>query len=262
MPAQRSLHTRLVKLFYRVVAPRHARGWIDIDWETTDHNGVRIFSEGLDRFNLPNLEITDCPSDPNVLGYLHGMLYVAIAILQGSQESGVPIKSGDTIDIRTPDEEEPARVQLVSRGQNIMGIEDLELAESSFPSSATASYILNSAEKMQPSKAIEAIKLAAKVHAQNYDYNCSDTDDPHVSMQRSNARAYYLMSDALSALGKTDDAFIAAEEAVARSPALAEQLKKDIGSEDMVGILDSYLASIDPWEVQARFRANVLKSGE
>jgi tetratricopeptide (TPR) repeat protein len=221
---------------------------------------MRLFSEGLGQFNLPELEILDCPADQVLLGYCHGMLYIAIGSLQLSKEEGRPIKSGDIVDLRSTEDDKPIRIRIVSSGLDMLRLEDLEPASDLFPSSATASYILTAAEKLRrPAAVLEAAGLAAEIHAKDFAYEALHPTEAEFmdAVERSNARSYYMIGDALDAMNRREEEIEAVEKAVARAPYMAEWIKTDIQSDHTVGLVGEYLASIDPWEVQARFRDKV-----
>ena len=126
MTAQKTIRTRLVKLLYRILSRDHPRGWIEIDWEETSDETVRVFSEGLDRFNLPEIEILECPADQTLLGYCHGMMFVAIGALQESRRAEKPIRNGDTLDLRANETEEPALVVLHAVSEGLLRLHDFD----------------------------------------------------------------------------------------------------------------------------------------
>jgi hypothetical protein len=185
-------------------------------------------------------------------------MLVVIGALQLSQKEGRPINDGETVDLRVNEEEEQAAVRLVSIGRLAFRLEDLELGSNSFPSCAVATYILNAADNMRPLKALEAAGLAAEVHAKQFNFEAvrPSEDDFHTALSRSNARAYFLIGDALVALNLKDDALEAIEEGVARAPFMAERIKADLVEQADLGPLENYLMSVDPWQVQERFRSS------
>ncbi len=256
MPAKKTVRSYLVRLLYRLISPKHPRGWIELDWEEMPDGSMRLFSEGLDTFDLPEIEILDCPADQVLLGYCHGIMFVVIGALQLSQKKGRPISDGETVDLRVNEDEEQAVVRLVSVGRGVYRLEDLDPGPNSFPSCAVATYILNAADNMRPLKALEAADLAAEVHAKQFSFEevRPSEDDFHTALSRSNARAYYLIGDALVALNREDDALEAIEEGVARAPFMAERIKADLVEQADLGPIENYLKSVDPWQVQERFR--------
>lgn len=258
MTAQKTIRTRLVKLLYRILSRDHPRGWIEIDWEETSDETVRVFSEGLDRFNLPEIEILECPADQTLLGYCHGMMFDAIGALQESRRAEKPIRNGDTLDLRANETEEPALVVLHAVSEGLLRLHDFDGSPTLFPSAATATYILNAAEQMKPYQALCAAELASQVHSKDFDFKeIRPTEDEfHAELNRSNARAYYVISDALAALNKQDEAIEAMKEAVARAPYMAEKIKKDIAQNEKLDWVEEFLLSIDPWAMQSSFRSS------
>lgn len=256
MTARKTIRTRVVKLLYRLLSPSHPRGWIEIDWEETSADTVRVFTEGLVRFNLPEIEILDCPADQTLLGYCHGAMFVAIGALQHSTSAQKPIRNGDTLDLRANEDEEPALVVLHSASEGLLRLQDLDGSSGLFPSAAIATYILNAAEKMRPYQALLAADLASQIHAKDFDFKelRPSEDEFHAELSRSNARAYYVISDALAALNRRDEAIEFIKEAVARAPYMAEKIKTDIAPKEQMDWAEEFLLSIDPWAVQSSFR--------
>lgn len=257
MPARKTLHTRLVKLFYRVVARKHPRGWIEIDWEELPDKRFRLFSEGLERFQLPDLEILDCPPNQHILGYCHGIMCVATGALKASQEEGRLINSNETIDLREHEEEPSATVRMVQSRPGLMRLEDARNKSGDFPTIAVTNYILNAAEGMRsPQSAIQAINLAIELEAGDFTYEeiHSTEDEFDEVLELSNARAYYILSAALEALGNKKEAVEALDKAIARAPFMAESMKDQNTINNEQGFIEDYLSKVDPWEIQARFR--------
>ncbi|MEO0911519.1 MAG: hypothetical protein AAFY59_00800, partial [Pseudomonadota bacterium] len=62
------LRARAVRLLYRILDRNHPRGWIDVRVDTARDDHWRIFTEGLGRFSLPELEMRDCPADAALAG--------------------------------------------------------------------------------------------------------------------------------------------------------------------------------------------------
>ncbi|MEM7057298.1 MAG: hypothetical protein AAF557_06910 [Pseudomonadota bacterium] len=167
-----------MKLFWRLVTPSHPRGWIEVDWEEQPDGNLRVFTEGLERFDLPDLEILDCPADRILLGYMHGMLFVATGALQLSNEEGRPIRDKDILDLRTEEEEEPAQVRILQIREGIFRLEDLDAGPNRFPSAATANYVLNSADRLRRAdKLLDAAILASEIHAKAFSYDVAPPDD-------------------------------------------------------------------------------------
>jgi len=256
MAARKTLRTRLVRLMYRIFSPRHPRGWIEVDWEETGDGTVRLFTEGLGKFDLPELEILDCPADKYLLGYCHGMMYNAVGALQLSRKDGRPIKEGDVVDLRSEEDDQCVFLRLETSAADTFRLADLDPSPDQFPGSATAIYILNEAERMAPTAGLRAADLAAEIHAKDFDYEEIHPSEGEMdaALAQSNCRAYYTISTALLALGRDDEARAAAEEAVARAPYFVDEIRADLAGASDLGPIDRYLADVDPWEVQNRYR--------
>lgn len=60
----------ILKLFYRIIAPKHPRGWLD--FHSVQENGKAwIHCHGMEKWNLPNIEFINVPS--GLEGYAHGI---------------------------------------------------------------------------------------------------------------------------------------------------------------------------------------------
>ena len=260
MPAKKTLRTRVVKTLWRLLTPKHPRGWIDIDWEEQGDQKLRVFTEGLARFDLPDLEICDCDPDQVLLGYCHGVIFIAIGALQLSQKDARAINDGDILDLRAIEEEQQVVVRLGKQRDDLFRLMDQTPEGDRFPATAMANYILNAAEKMtNPVRVLEAADLATQIHAKDFAYAAlrPDEDTFAAVVDASNARAYYTLADALHATGQEQEALAALEEAVARAPFMAEIILQETNDADRLQFPVSYLASVDPWEVQKRFRESL-----
>lgn len=67
------MHGVALRLFWRIAAPGHPRGWLDLH-PILDETGhfAWLHCHGMERWNLPNIEIVDVPVD--LLGPAHGIL--------------------------------------------------------------------------------------------------------------------------------------------------------------------------------------------
>jgi hypothetical protein len=69
------LHSTLLRFVYRILTPRSPRGWIDfhaVQEGDLAKNFLWIHTHGMERWNLPNLEIVNVPYD--LRGPAHGLL--------------------------------------------------------------------------------------------------------------------------------------------------------------------------------------------
>ncbi len=262
-----SFRSKLVSLFWRVTCPGHPRGWIEVNAElpAPDTTGT-IFTKGLDRFSLPELLIADCPPDATLAGFCHGALFVAIGALQASEQAGRPIDADQVINLNTDQDDQPFGFRMVVDPDrpDTMRLVDIEpFGPTAFPAAAMAAYIANSAENMRPLPAARALELAIAVHARDYDFNDPRpaSDDEWKQTYKTNAYAYFLMSDALSALGQIEGALDALKEGVARAPYAAEQMQRE-GFADSPDVnhppeMTDFWRRMDPWQVEAEFRSRV-----
>lgn len=257
MLAVKTLPSRLVRLLSFAIAPQQSRDKIEIDFEQQGNGKLRVFTQGLKALDLPELEIRDCQQDHDLVRYCHCMLYVVIDALQASQKEHRAIRLGDIVNLQTDAEEDPIPVRIAKGGTRLFRLEDLSASGDKFPALAAASYITAAAEEMNsPEATLKAARIAAEIHAKDFAFNTPrPTEDSYQDrLEESNARPYYLMSDALAALGREAEAIQALEEGVARAPYMAERIKQDAASGNNLDLHIAHLTKIDPWQIQARIR--------
>lgn len=91
--ARHWIHGTLVRWLYRIIAPRHPRGWLDFHALIDPRDARRLCSvhcHGMARWSLPNLEIVDVPADLG--GFAHGILFD----IAGYMKSHRAIRAGET----------------------------------------------------------------------------------------------------------------------------------------------------------------------
>lgn len=83
-----------LRWMYRILAPRHPRGWLDIHAlvsETDPNILCSVHCHGMARWNLPNIEIVNVPGDLG--GYAHGIL----CDITGYMRAQRPIKPDENL---------------------------------------------------------------------------------------------------------------------------------------------------------------------
>jgi hypothetical protein len=86
------IHGTALRLFWRIIAPGHPRGWLDIH-PIMENSGETawLHCHGMERWELPNIEMVDVPID--LLGPAHGILLA----LTGYMKSEKPIGPNENI---------------------------------------------------------------------------------------------------------------------------------------------------------------------
>lgn len=215
------LHGALLRLFWKIVAPSHPRGWLDLHPVLDDAGSTAwLHCHGMERWDLPNLEICDVPQD--LLGPGHGIL-MAIA---GYMRQEKAIKPDETIGghfngeeqavvhyatLRRPPEPQPGH-------ENALRVVDIgEPATSRFPRRLFAAHLVTMASGLRSAKRREGLLRRAKeIHPGT---SLTSPADPEESTTNpNNFFAWLDWGFALADLNREEEAISAFEEAVARWP--------------------------------------------
>lgn len=144
------IHGTLVRLMWRIIAPRHPRGWLDCHAVLND-TGDRLWvhCHGMERWNLPNIEFVDVPVDLG--GPCHGLLMAITGYMKFEKSIRVDenvggcMESADQIVLhlatlrRSPCTE--------SGHDNLLRVVDLgEPVESGFPRRLLAAHLIAMAD--------------------------------------------------------------------------------------------------------------------
>ena len=130
----------LTRLLYRMISPRHPRAYVHVIWEEVGTGKSRIVTEGMGRYQLPELEVFDCPNERELMGFVHGMVCNAMAALVQSVDHGVPVEEGDVINLHCVND--PVRVLLASGSDMTLRLVDIEQSPGTdFPAEAISGYV-------------------------------------------------------------------------------------------------------------------------
>lgn len=81
------IHGSLLRLLYKIIAPGHPRGWLDIHCiveNDEDPNTCWVHCHGMTRWKLPNIELVGVPSD--LAGYAHGIMFDIVGYMKSEKE--------------------------------------------------------------------------------------------------------------------------------------------------------------------------------
>lgn len=78
------LRASVTRALWRLAAPEHPRGWLDVEALPAGEGSVQVRTRGMNRFGLPDLELTHVPAD--LQGVAHGLL-IGIAAFGSSSGS-------------------------------------------------------------------------------------------------------------------------------------------------------------------------------
>jgi len=167
-----SLRGSLLRGFYRILAPRHPRGWLDFlafddDRDPSRFSAVRCY--GMSRWRLSDLEIVDVPCDLG--GYAHGIMFDIVGYMRRER----PIKADETLGGALVSEDQLAlhfcsfravRRDDDPRVQDFLQVVDRgEPAASGFPRRLFAAHLIALADKTRRvGKQIEMLRRAVEIH--------------------------------------------------------------------------------------------------
>lgn len=192
----------LLKLFYRLTEPSNPRGWIDVN--VTDIGAepgtVNVYTEGMDRYGLANLEIIDIPFD--LRGYAHGILFGIIGYMKNEKPILADESMGGSLWFA-----EPLVYQFCTarkspdQRRNLLRIVDLNASVTTgFPRKLFASYLNGYAAEASDKKAEQMLRQSVEIYpGGGEDIDTEPTENPN------NYSAYYLLGDTLCNRGAIDE---------------------------------------------------------
>jgi hypothetical protein len=221
-----------VRLLWKVLAPRHPRGWLDVHavWEDAAKT-LWIHCHGMERWGLPNVEIVGVPVE--LSGYVHGLLMHVTGYMKSQkpiwadENLGGKFVSDDQLVIQTA----TARRSPDAHGAHsgMLRIVDLgEPVESGLPRRLLASYLIATADASKSDeKKIELLRQAVRVFP-------GDANDPSIEPEGrgpANPNDYFgweNLGTLLCETGKVTEGIRCLEEAVARWPSGARGFSKHV----------------------------------
>ncbi|HWA26838.1 MAG TPA: hypothetical protein VG734_14360 [Lacunisphaera sp.] len=165
-----SLHGTALRWLYRILAPSHPRGWLDFH-ALYDPANPAVFStihcHGMERWNLPNIEMVDVPRDLG--GYAHGIMFAICGYLKSTKQvkadetmGGMFVSNAQIVPHRC--QFRAARIEDEPVNKNFLRIVDLGEA-GGFPRKLFAAHLLALAENTgSVLKKVEILKRSVEIH--------------------------------------------------------------------------------------------------
>jgi hypothetical protein len=237
------LHGAALRLLYRVLAPRHPRGWLDFH---AIHEGegpnptLWIHCHGMERWSLPNVEMVGVPSD--LRGYAHGILmdvtgYMKLEKRMSADEnfSGLFVSADQMVFHMGTVRNAPER----DAGHAALRVVDLEQpASAGFPYRLVAAHLLALAERSSSGTRREQLyRRATEIFPGEFlsEEETGNPDMPGYDAQkmqlRTNLAAWDGLGLTIASGGRYEQGFAAFEQAIARCPAWGRWFKKQVTAE-------------------------------
>jgi hypothetical protein len=145
--AKYSFHTLLLKPLYKIVAPKHPKGWIDVHCiieNDSINKSCWIRTYGMQKWRLPNVEIVNVPHD--LAEYVHGLIFTIAGYKDGNDVSEKLVSPNQVTD-------HSWSFRYVNRAENpsdngFLRIVDFnQSAQSGFPRKLFAAHLVSLAGK-------------------------------------------------------------------------------------------------------------------
>lgn len=224
LPLAHRLHGVAVRTLYRILAPRHPRGWVDVHHVITDATGVGwVHTHGMTRLNLPEVEMVDVP--PHLAGYCHGILFDVIGYLRHVK----PIADGESFggNLVSEDQVVPhqATMHAVTNDEhhrNVLRVVDQGLQrDGGFPRKLVAAHLLALADQeRRPNRQERLSRMAIDI------YPGGDETPGSVEEAWRNPNNYFgwdKLAVSLADQGRSDEAAAAWDESAVRWPEAASR---------------------------------------
>ena len=215
----------LLNWYYRIAAPNHPRGWLEFHAVSEDGDPPRrwVHCHGMERWDLPNLEIVDVPDD--LIGYAHGIIFELVGYMKNEK----PIRADENFGGAWVDSAEqpvyhsgtmrraPARD---GHAGLLRIVDEEEPLESGFPTRLFAAHMSalgfnmrNPRQQEELFRRIIAFWPGQAAAAGDVGFTYGENPNNYV--------AWFGLGEALCDQGRFDEGFEALREAVARSPGWA-----------------------------------------
>ncbi len=220
----RVFHT-LLNWFYRIAAPGHPRGWLQFHAVADEGDPPRrwVHCHGMERWNLPNLEIVEVPDD--LIGYAHAIIFEVVGYMKGEK----PIKADETFGgAWVGGAEQPVfHVATIRRAPARDGhsgllriVDEGEPVESGFPRRLFAAHMSALAFQMRDPRRQEDVFRRIVAFWPGQPAAAGETGF-EFGQNPNNYIAWLGLGDALCDQGRFDEGLAALRDAVARSPGWA-----------------------------------------
>jgi hypothetical protein len=222
------LHGGAIRLLYRVITPRHPRGWLDFHAFGEDAGTLWIHCHGMERWQLPNLEMIGVPVD--LRGPAHGLLCEML----GYMRTVKPMNADENFGGNFVGGEQQAVVHLGTLRPvpdrdaahvNLLRVVDYKQpTDAGFPAKLMATHLCALADVAKsPREAERLVRRAVEIFPGDFAADVSGAEDAADFLgeiqHETNLYGWERLGTCLAGLGRFDEAIACYEQAVARCPA-------------------------------------------
>jgi len=263
-------HAMVMRLLYKVIAPGHPRGWLDIHAVTDDKDSAGplwVHCHGMEKWKLSNLEIVDVPRDLG--GFAHGLLFD----FTGYMKRVKPINADENFGGAFSSENQKAYHLATFRqttttdpdARGMLRIVDIdEPASARFPARLFAAHMIAATDsKRDPIAREQLLRRTVDIFPGSFATGEVADFDPHLNY--GNFIGWESLSDALVDQRRVEEGLRCLDQAVARCPqwarSFAEAVGTDIRERNIPPDSDPrfrYWIDLDVADAIARAKANPL----
>lgn len=222
--AEHRIHGTLIRWLYRVLTPRHPRGWLDFHPLIDDHD-PNLFSSihchGMGRWNLPNIEIVNVPRDLG--GFAHGIMFDIVGYMKERRAIQADETFGGLLVSKEQVVPHQCSFRLIERAdeqveKTFLRVVDLnEPAESGFPKRLFSTHLLALAETARnPARRVDLLRRSVDIYPG--EPNCGPDDENAAGENPGNFFSWQSLGDALCDTGEIDEGLHCLQTAVERWP--------------------------------------------
>jgi len=230
----------LLRVMYRIISPGHPRGLIDVKVEMMGDN-LRVFTSGMKKLSLSDVEILGIPNVYELSGYAHGLIYSIIGYMKDAKKKGMSLKDGETFGGMWEHNEQMAfhlctirkSSSISTDGNSIIQIVDIdEPLNSGFPKKLFAAHLCANAYRTKDfAKAEFLYRKAIELYPAQKEYAYIDKDKFSAGNNYNNFAAWHGLADCLYAQNSIEQAMEAYREAVGRCPQWAADFSAFVKNE-------------------------------
>lgn len=204
------VHGTALRWLYRILAPRHPRGWLDFHClvDPTKPDALSVHCHGMSRWDRWNIEIVNVPADLG--GFAHGIMFDIVGYMKNQK----PIQPDETLGgaFVSPDQIVAhkcsfRRVRLEDEPveKEFLRVVDLnEPADAGFPKKLFAAHLLALAEKTRNLQR-RLFMLRRSVEIFPGESKAGPDDESAAVDNPGNFFSWYSLGDALCDDGKTEE---------------------------------------------------------